>query len=109
MLTKSHIRKIAIEILTYRGCEVWSQNNARVVRGRTFTGRKGVADIIGWNKEGLWIAAEVKTRNDKLSIEQKDWLSKLSNAGGIALVAYENKYGQVTLDPYHTYVAQGGK
>lgn len=44
---------------------------------------KGVADIIGWNKEtGKWIAVEIKTQYDKLSPEQELWLKSLKMAGG---------------------------
>lgn len=103
ILTKGEIRKIAITMLKYRGCDVWPQNNARVTRGRTFVGRKGVPDIIGWSRQAVFTAAEVKTVTDKLSDDQKQFLGELERAGGIALIAHQDASGAVQLTPYGAY------
>lgn len=89
-------------MLTYRGCEVWPQNNARVTRGRTFVGRKGVPDIIGWSRTSVFVGCEVKTISDKLSEDQKTFLLSLEQSGGIALIAHE-VHSQVVLTPYGEY------
>lgn len=104
MLTKSHIRKIAIDILTLRGLKVWKQNNI-AVRGRKFIGEYGVGDVIGWHKKtGVFCGCEVKTLSDTLSNDQITWLTNLTNAGGIALIATEQS-AQVVLIEFKEYVA----
>lgn len=104
MLTKSHITKIALEILRYRGVRCWRQNNVRAVRGRTFTGEKGLSDIIGWQiKTGLLCMTEVKTLTDKLSQDQIDLLTSLHQSGGLALIATEVK-GKVEIVEFVEYI-----
>lgn len=51
-------------------------------------GRKGVADIIGYEKKtGVWIAVEVKTPNDRIRPEQDIWLRELKSHGGEVYIA----------------------
>jgi hypothetical protein len=85
-LTKAHIRASAIKELTWRGYNVWIQNNI-AVKGRKFIGRKGVPDIIGITKDGRWVVAEVKTLNDTLSPDQITFLNDIKKAGGEAYIA----------------------
>lgn len=50
--------------------------------------RKGVSDIIGFEKKtGRFIAIEVKYGKDQLSIYQTDFLRQVTKGGGIAIVA----------------------
>ncbi len=95
-LTKGVIRESAIKELTWRGATVWPQNNL-AVRGRKFIGRKGVADVIGFSRAGLFIACEVKTVNDFLSDDQKDFLNDVKKFGGLAFIACQTPTGQVEL------------
>lgn len=95
-LTKGKIRESAIKELTWRGYDVWIQNNL-AVKGRKFIGRLGVSDVIGISKSGLWVACEVKTLNDRLSPDQIDFLNDVKKAGGIALIACQGNNGQVEL------------
>lgn len=90
-LTASEITTIAMNILNYEyNAEVWRQNNL-TVKGRKFTGRKGVADIIGFlRNNGVMVQCEVKTLTDSLSQDQIELLTQLHNSGGIALVAYQD-------------------
>lgn len=86
-LTKGEITKSALTELKLRGVNCWAQNNL-AVPGRKFIGRKGVSDIIGFVRNtGLFVVCEVKTINDTFSDEQKEFLTEVKNAGGIALVA----------------------
>lgn len=87
-LSAGKIKSIALDILKYEyNGDVWLQNNI-AVRGRKFIGRKGLGDIIGYEKTtGRMIVCEAKTVNDILSDAQKDLLTKVHNAGGIALLA----------------------
>jgi hypothetical protein len=87
-LTKDIIRASAIKELTFRGYTVWVHNNL-AVRGRKFIGRRGVADIIGITKDGRWVVCEVKTINDKLSDDQKQFLNDIKNSGGMAYLAIQ--------------------
>lgn len=89
-LTKGEITKSALTELKLRGANCWMQNNL-AVRGRKFIGRKGVSDIIGFViNTGLFVACEVKTINDTFSDDQKQFLTEVKQAGGIALVATQD-------------------
>lgn len=86
-LTKSHIRATAIKMLTWSGNTVWVQNNL-AVRGRKFIGKRGQADVMGFrNKDGVIVACEIKTLNDRLSPDQITFLNDVKKAGGIAYIA----------------------
>jgi hypothetical protein len=85
-LTKAYIRASAIKELTWRGYDVWIQNNI-AVKGRKFIGRKGVPDIIGLTKDARWVVAEVKTLNDTLLPDQITFLNDIKKAGGEAYIA----------------------
>lgn len=95
-LTKGEIRESAITELTWRGNDVWINNNL-AVKGRKFIGRRGVADIIGISKDGRWVVAEVKTLNDTLSPDQITFLNDIKKAGGEAYIACQGDNGQVEL------------
>lgn len=88
-LTKGFIRESAIKELTWRGYDVWIQNNI-AVRKRKFIGRLGVSDVIGITKDGRWVACEVKTINDRLSKDQITFLNDVKKAGGLAYIACNN-------------------
>lgn len=89
-LTKAQIRASAIKELTWSGYTVWVQNNL-AVRGRKFIGKRGQADIMGFrNRDGVILACEVKTVNDKLSDDQIKFLNDIKTAGGIAYLAIDN-------------------
>jgi hypothetical protein len=80
----------------WKGYTVWVQNNL-AVRGRKFIGKRGQADIMGFrNKDGVILACEVKTVNDKLSDDQIKFLNDIKTAGGIAYLAVDND-GRVEL------------
>lgn len=96
-MTKGEIRESALKQLQYHGCSVWPQNNL-AVRGRRFIGKRGLPDIIGYTKDGKFLAAEVKTVNDFLTEEQKEFLSSLNKSGGIGVVAKQDENGKVILE-----------
>lgn len=61
--------------------------------------RKGVSDVIGFNKKtGQFIAVEVKIGKDDLSIEQTFFLNCVSRSGGVSIVA--KTYDQFVIDYY---------
>jgi len=82
----SDLTKMMLEYLKDNGNDVWRNNNL-AVRGRSFIGRKGVPDIIGYSKKyGTFVACEVKAIGDKISSEQLMFLNELAYAGGIAML-----------------------
>lgn len=72
--TASELTNHALHELTNMGCTVWRQNNL-AVRGRKFIGKKGMPDIIGYDKSGYSVYCEVKTINDKLSQDQVNFMT----------------------------------
>lgn len=74
----------ALKVLKINGFDVWRQNNT-AIRGRSFTGRLGLSDILGFYRYGGQIVAvEVKTGKDTLSPEQIEYLADVDRAGGFA-------------------------
>lgn len=98
-LSADHIKTIALTLLNLQGYEVWRQNNI-AVKGRKNNVRKGVSDILGYHrKEGTVCACEVKTLNDRLSDDQREFLQGVHDAGGTAFIAMQ-KGSQVQLISY---------
>jgi hypothetical protein len=105
VLAKSEIRAQALRILQLGGWNCWPQNNVRAVPGRKFVGRLGLPDIIGFNKfTGLFMVCEVKTVNDKLSDDQILFLTEVTNAHGLALIAHQDRNGSVLLTEFKDWI-----
>jgi hypothetical protein len=51
--------------------------------------RLGVSDIVGFTKQGVFVAVEVKGKGDTISIEQNNFLKDVSKKGGIAFIVAE--------------------
>lgn len=92
-------------MLQYGNYNCWAQNNVRAVPGRTFTGKKGLSDIIGYHRfTALFMVCEVKTDNDKLRPAQIIFLTEVTTAGGLALLAMQNEAGQVVLIEFKDWI-----
>ena len=83
-----------IKDLSYTGFVAWRNNNGAIFSEKQGCyiknpmHKKGVPDIIGFRKsDGKMIAIEIKTGKDKLSIWQENFISELSQAGGISFIA----------------------
>lgn len=88
-LTAGMITKIAMQELERRNCFVWRSNNLPVP-GRKFIGLKGVPDICGFNKAtGMAVYCEVKTKNDKLSEFQINFMNRASQSNCLCLIAID--------------------
>jgi hypothetical protein len=88
-LTASDLTKMMMEFLKDSGNEVWRNNNL-AVRGRAFIGRKGVPDIIGYNKKyGFFVCCEVKAIGDRISSDQMVFLEEIAMAGGTAILCQQ--------------------
>jgi hypothetical protein len=87
--TAAELTKMMMDYLKGRGNDVWRNNNL-AVKGRSFIGRKGVPDIIGYSKKyGQFIGCEVKAIGDRLSVEQMEFLTNLGMSGGIAMLCQQ--------------------
>lgn len=85
-LTASELTKFMIDYLKERGHEVWRNNNL-AVKGRAFIGRKGVPDIIGYDKKhGQFTACEIKKLGDRISPDQLSFLHNLGMCGGLSIL-----------------------
>lgn len=100
-LTAGMITKIAMLELERRNCFVWRSNNL-TVPGRKFVGLRGVPDICGFHKEtGIAVYCEVKTKNDKLSEYQLNFMNRASLSNCLCLIAIEEN-GNVILKQWQT-------
>lgn len=90
-LTKGEIRASAMEELKLKGFHCWKQNNL-AVRKRKFIGEYGITDIMGFHKlTACVLACEVKANGDKLSDDQKKFLTKVKQSGGHAFLAVQER------------------
>ena len=93
--TETDIQREILEALIHSGYMVWRNNSGAFwnharqayvkVQG---VGRiNGVSDILGVLPDGTFLAIEVKSRTGRLTEEQKVFLLKVSNRGGLAFMA----------------------
>lgn len=68
---------------------------------------KGSSDLIGWKvynlNEGslaVFTAVECKSLNDRLTPEQRTFLRNVREAGGLAMVAKEQKDGSIKMEDF---------
>lgn len=100
-LSASDITKYALKVLDLWSFECWRQNNL-AVRGRKFTGKKGLADILGFHRTtGKLMICEVKKIGDTLSDDQIELLNKVTKAGAHGFVA-KQEGTEITITPYET-------
>lgn len=97
-MTAAELTKWAKAKLEAEGCRLNRVNNIPV-RRRKGTVQKGWADLQGYSKDGIYVACEVKTENDRLSPEQIDRLQDVVNCGGYAYLCKDKK-GQPILIPF---------
>jgi len=86
---ESFILSECLSYLETRNIYHWRNNVGAVRLGpRRFThfGKKGSSDILGVLPDGKFLAVECKSRNGRLSPEQKQFLEALRERGAIALV-----------------------
>lgn len=88
---QSHI----LQYLRLKGYFVWKNNTAGIYKRATNSyipsHAKGVSDIIGLTKQGVFIAIEVKRSGGKLSPNQEAFLEAIRASGGVAILAYDLK------------------
>jgi hypothetical protein len=103
MSNTNKLTQWAIDVLSADGSQVWRNNNL-AVKGRKFIGRKGVPDIVGYDKTGIAIYCEVKSGNDKLSEEQITFMTHATSMGCQAWIAtdIDGGYKIVSFNEYYT-------
>ena len=89
-LTANELTAKIVEYLNLTDFVVWRQNNVGKVAGRYLSAKKGVPDIIGYEKvTGRAIFVEVKVGKDKLSPEQIKFLFDANRHNCYAIVAHD--------------------
>ena len=89
---ESEIQSEIIKYLKKQGIFCWRNNNTAVydpkINGyRSFTGLKGVPDILGILPGGIFIGVEVKTPRGKQSADQVLFERRCKRLGGVYIVA----------------------
>lgn len=87
-MTAAELTKYAKDIFKLRQYRINRVNNIPV-RRRKGTVEKGWADLQGYTKEGIYVACEIKTKNDRLSPEQMNRLHDVKLCNGLAFICIE--------------------
>ena len=95
-ISANELTKWAKEYAKELGWRITRLNNIPV-RRRKGTVEKGWSDLIGYTKEGKFIAIEVKKIGDKLSVEQMERLEDVLNCNGLAYICTEGDDAQPIL------------
>lgn len=90
-MRESEIQKEILNYLKSRRIDHWRQNNI-AARGRTFRGKRGVHDILGFYRPGLFpislfFSIEVKRPGKKMTGEQVAFKDMVSKHGHISTQA----------------------
>src|SRR4051794_4415196 len=91
--TSNDLVSACLQFLQLSGIRAWRNNTTGVFDPgrkvfRTFTGRKGVSDILGIiPPAGRLLAVECKSGKGKLTAEQRAFLDEIAAAGGVAICA----------------------
>ena len=92
---EKEVIKAVLEWLGWHHIFAWRQNSGRFFfkvgsKTRMFnTGIKGQADITGILEDGKRLEIECKRRGEGPTPDQKAFLNKMKENGGVAFVAYE--------------------
>lgn len=83
--TARELAAYAVKLLTIKGFKVWKNTSSgKVAGGRFVTVTKGIPDVTGFRlNDALFIGVEIKTENDRMSEEQKEFAEQIKQAGGI--------------------------
>jgi hypothetical protein len=91
-----------LQLLKLAGIFAWRQNNAPVydrVKGcyRAHNGMPGISDIIGVLPDGRFLAVECKRKGRTATDEQKAFLSRVTELGGMAMTVSDVRQLQIAL------------
>lgn len=97
--TASEITEYAMKVLGLLGYKVWRNNNIGI-KGRPFTGLRGVGDLTGYKRfTGVRMECEVKKIGDKLKPDQKEFLDEAKKNGCDVFLATQ-KGNEISVDRY---------
>lgn len=88
-MKESEIQKQCMDWLHLKGFFCWRNNNIGVFDPskkifRTFTGMKGVSDILGILDDGRFLAVEIKGPKGRMTPEQDSFQENIAKRGGVA-------------------------
>lgn len=88
--TEKELVNDILDYLRALGIFAWRQNTgAMKIQNRLVRfGIPGMADIIGVLPNGRFLAIEVKTKGNKPTLYQKDFINRIKTNNGVAIVAY---------------------
>jgi hypothetical protein len=93
-IKEQDIQKVIFDYLRLKKIICFKHRNVGIYVQKTSkyiplsAGEKGISDIIGCDKSGKFIAIEVKRKGNKPTDEQLDFLRRIKESGGIAILAY---------------------
>lgn len=90
-LKERDIQREIIKYLRIKQIFCWKNNSVGIYveKRKTYipVGMKGISDIIGLLPTGQLFAIEVKVKNRYPNQNQKDFMQKINDSGGLAFVA----------------------
>ena len=94
-MLEKEIENLILDYLSYRPGYYWKNQSVGIYDPTKRKFRKsnnrhhvlGVADILGVKNDGQFVAIEVKTKKGRLSENQKSYLQKVADNGGLSFVA----------------------
>ena len=87
---EKEIQKAILDWLRWNKVFCWKTNNVGIKKPNGSyipAGMKGVSDILGILKGGVFLAIEVKRKKGILSDYQRDFINKIIDNGGVAFEA----------------------
>lgn len=92
--TEQQVQKAILDYLHSKNYIAFKHRNVGIYVQRTnkyiplSAGEKGISDVIGCDKDGRFIAIEVKKVGGKASPDQLKFLKRVNASGGIGILAY---------------------
>lgn len=88
-MTEKEIERSILDFLTIRNFTVFKHDPGGFYSGRRLSShrRTGVSDIIGFLKNGTFLAIEVKTDQGRCTDKQLEFIEAVNSNGGVAFVA----------------------
>lgn len=84
------IQRQILDWLQWQGVYCWKNHSTGIKKENGSwipVGKKGVSDILGILKGGIFLAIEVKSKRGKITVEQQEFLDSITTNQGIAFVA----------------------
>ena len=93
-MNETQLVKMILQYLHLKGVFAFRNNTGMHIseykgtRRAVRFGQPGSADILGVIKHGRALAIEAKVKPNKPTVTQAAWLQRFSEAGGLAIIAY---------------------